>query len=59
MKYLILAEGSAEKQLIDHLLEQRKLKFQRLDVLDEQVFRSRQLRPSMVRMMNQLPTHEK
>lgn len=59
MKYLILTEGTAEKHLLDHLLDNQKLIFHRMDVLDEQVFRARQLRPSIVRSMNQLPYEEK
>lgn len=47
MKYLVLCEGTNEKQILDLLLDNNKLIFKRYDLINLEIFHARQIVPNI------------
>lgn len=59
MKYLIMTEGTCEKAFVDVLVEKELLFVPEDMLLYEQIFHARQIKTSLVEMINQLPPQQK
>ena len=59
MKYLIMTEGSCEKALLDVFIEKDLLKYERNDLLYEEIHHARQIKGELITKIEQLPPSEK
>ena len=59
MKYLIMTEGSCEKALLDVFIEKDLLKYERNDLLYEEIHHARQIKGQLITKIEQLPPSEK